>query len=84
MFDALTRRSVPSIDKRNEIFVAELLRSGVEPTAAIEVARIVADALPDEQLTSEQRQLVKAACTKWLKERKRQQFIDRVLESFPS
>lgn len=84
MFNALERRIAGSIDKRKEIFVIELLRSGVEPQTAMEVARIVADAILDEQLSCEQAQLVKVACAAWLKGRKRQQFVDEVLQSFAS
>ena len=52
----------------------------MEPQQAAEAAKIMATDLADEQLTSEQRQLVKAACTKWLKERKRQNFVDEVIQ----
>jgi hypothetical protein len=82
MFSAVKECQAFSINERRSIFVTELLKSGVEPRTAVEVARIVADEIPDEQLTSEQRELVKAACLKWLEERKRQQFIDQVLQSF--
>lgn len=80
MLTALKEYKFLSIEERKEIFATELLKSGVEPREAVEVAGIVADELPDEQLTSRQLQLVKAACTKWLKERKRQQFINEVLK----
>lgn len=72
-----------STERRQEIFTMELLKSGVEPKAATEVARIVATELADEQLTSKQVELVKAACTKWLKERKRQNFVDEIIQQFP-
>lgn len=80
MFDALEKPSVPPVANKREIFAAELLKSGVESQTAMEVARIVADGLPDEQLTSKQRQIVKAACTRWFQAYKRQQFIDKVLQ----
>jgi hypothetical protein len=88
MFSAIKKRRAFSIseriNERRRIFVAELLKSGVEPQKAVEVAKIVADGIPDEQLTTEQMQLVQSACAKWLKERKRQQFINEVLQSFTS
>lgn len=66
------------------IFTTELLRSGVEAQKAVEAARILATELPDEQLTIEQIELVKAACEKWLKQRKRQNFIDEIIQQLPA
>lgn len=75
----MTNSDAFSPSERKEIFITELLKSGVEPQQAIRAAAILATELSDEQLTSEQIQLVKEACEKWLKARKRQEFIDSVL-----
>lgn len=77
----MTNSDAFSFDERKEIFITELLKSGVEPRQAIRVATILATELSDEQLTSEQIQLVESACEKWLKARKRQEFIDSVLRN---
>jgi hypothetical protein len=72
-----------SVEGRKTIFTTELLKSGVEAPKAVEVARILASELTDEQLTNEQIELVKTACARWLKERKRQNFVDGVIQQIP-
>lgn len=67
------------LEERKQIFITELLRSGVGLEQATEAASILITDLPDEQLTSEQIQLVNEACAQWLRERRRQDFIDQVL-----
>lgn len=82
MYSPLEERKTLSIDQRKEVFATELLKTGIEPQTAVEVAEIVANELPDEQLTSEQIQLVRATFAKWLEGRKRQQFIDEAIQRF--
>lgn len=74
------RTSASSTEGRKAIFAAELLKSGVEAQKADEAARILAAKLTDEQLTDEQIELVQAACERWLKERKRQNFVDEIIQ----
>lgn len=79
----MIRTSTSSIEERKAIFTTELLKSGVEAPKAIEVAHILALELTDEQLSSEQIELVKAACARWLRERKRQNFVDEIIQQIP-
>ena len=72
-----------STEGKKEIFAVELLKSGVAAQHAVEAANILATELADEQLTNEQIELVKAACSKWLKERKRQNLVDEVIQQIP-
>lgn len=77
------RTPTSSVEGRKAIFTTELLKSGVEAQKAVEVAHILAFELTDEQLTNEQIELVKAACARWLKERKRQNFVDEIIQQVP-
>lgn len=79
MLDAMISLATSSTEVKKEIFTRELLKSGVEAQRAVEAAHILANELTDEQLTSEQIAIVKAACAKCLKERKRQKAIDKVI-----
>lgn len=71
-----------SPQEKKKIFITELLKSGVEPQQAVKVANILATETPEEALTSEELQLVNAACEKWLKEHQRRTFVNSTLQQF--
>lgn len=65
-----------SVEEKEQILIAELLKGGVQHSKAVEVARIVAASQANKTLADEERQLVRAACDEWLKNRKHLYFIN--------
>lgn len=66
-------------EERERLFQIELIKAGVDFRQAAKVAKVLALNLMDEQLTSEEKQLVQSVCTQWLAQRKRMTFISQVL-----
>jgi hypothetical protein len=80
MLNETEKSDLSLLKEKEEIFITELLKSGIEPQKAVRAAKILASEKSDEQLTPEEIQLVEAACSAWLKQRKRLDFINQVLQ----
>lgn len=68
-------------EAKEQIFITELLKNGIEPHKAAKAAKIIAAKQLDEPMTSEEAQLVERVCKEWLKQRKRRDFIDEVIQT---
>ncbi|MBD2462092.1 hypothetical protein H6G89_13645 [Oscillatoria sp. FACHB-1407] len=66
--------------ERKKLFFIELVRAGISFDDAYVVSEIVASAKPPEDLTLQERWLVKEVCQKWLDERNRENFLQHRLE----
>ena len=68
-----------SPDKKEQLFHAELLKSGVEHQTAMRVAKLLASACPDTELSAEEQQLMTQACRQWLDWHKQRRKVSQVL-----
>lgn len=68
-----------SIEARANLFQTELIKVGIGFQQAQKVAKLLAENRPEEQLTKEENQLIQEACTQWLAQRNRENFISQVL-----
>jgi hypothetical protein len=55
-----------SFNEQQKVFLAQFIKGGVEYSLALQVAKILAAAEPEELLTDEQKELVNEACRLWL------------------
>ena len=68
-----------SVEELEQLFLLELVKAGVGFPQAAKAAKFLANRLPEEQLTSEDNQLIQDACALWLAQRKRLTLIEQVL-----
>lgn len=66
-----------SIQDKEQLFQAELIKVYVPRDQAVKVAHILASEINDEQLAAEDIQLVKRVCLQWLEQRKRWELISQ-------
>lgn len=67
-----------SVKEQKSLFHTELIRVGIDFNQAEKAASILAQNLPNEQLSPEERQLIQDTCSQWLLHRKRMTFISQV------
>jgi hypothetical protein len=71
-----------SIEEKERLFHAELVKVGVDYQQAARVAKLLAQNIAEEDLTSEEAQLSETACRIWLQHRQRLSFVERTLATF--
>lgn len=71
--------------KQEQSYRAELVKWGIELEKAIQVARILALNIPNENLSASEVELVEEVCKKWFEKRKQwEQFKQVTAEHSPS
>lgn len=68
-----------SPEKKEQLFHAELLKSGVDHQTAVRVAQLLGSARPDTELSAEEQQLMTQACRQWLDWHKQRRKVSQVL-----
>ncbi|BAY27013.1 hypothetical protein NIES2100_68340 [Calothrix sp. NIES-2100] len=69
-----------SLQKAQQFWHTELVKSGVDYHQAAKVAEILAEKKPDELLTEDEIRLTKEVCAAWLRQRHRLASISQALE----
>lgn len=68
-------------ETQKQIFITELVKSGVDYAKAVETAQVIVSGKADEELSDDEAAEASAVCREWLKQRKRSDFINHVLYS---
>jgi hypothetical protein len=68
------------LQKHQQFWHTELVKSGVDYHQAAKVAKILAEKKPDDLLTNEEIKLTKEVCASWLRQRHRLAAISQSLE----
>lgn len=79
MITSLYQHLFLSFEEKKRIFLMQLVQAGVPYSEALKAAEIVASESSTEDLSLEDRALVKSACRDWLNYRKRQARIDQAI-----
>jgi hypothetical protein len=69
-----------SLQKEQQFWHTELVKSGIEYHQAAKVAKILAEKKSDDLLTDEEIRLTKEVCAAWLRQRNRLASISQSLE----
>lgn len=81
---------IPTVDRltpvqeKEWLFQTELVKACVPHHQAVKAARIIATKQSDEQLTTEDLQMINQVCRQWLEQRKRRELISQTVGKTPS
>lgn len=77
------KRFSTSVEERKCLFHTELIKVGIDFLQAEKTANLLAENLPSEQLTPEEKELIQKVCAQWLVQRKRMTFISQAAHQPP-